>query len=98
MGGVLRFLPGRVRLDRINLQSPAFVDAPYEPVESSLHAVARHDAALDLSAPLVDRQGRLDCVERRTAKAHDSLDVDRLAMAAAQRFLEVDAEDGAIDW
>ena len=64
-GGVLGFLAGRVRLDRIDLQSQPLVDDLDESVEVSLDAMARQDAALDLSAPLADRQGRLDLVERR---------------------------------
>src|ERR1700677_1687516 len=86
-GGVLGFLAGRVRLDRIDLQSPALVDELDEPVEFSLHAVARHDSASDLSASLADRQGRVDLVERCGPQADVSLDVDRTAMTAAQGVL-----------
>src|ERR1700722_14997656 len=64
-GGVLGFLAGRVRLDRIDLQSPTLVGELEESVEFSPHAMARHDAVSDLSASLADRQGRLDLVERR---------------------------------
>src|SRR3984957_18097225 len=95
-GGVLGFLASRVRLDRVDAQSPTLGDELDEPAEVGGHAMAGHHAPLDLSAAVGERQRNVDLVERRSAKAQVSLNVNRPATAAAQRLLEVDAENGAI--
>ena len=58
--------------------------------------MAGHHGALDPGAAVFQRERNVDLVERRSAEAQVSLDVDRPATAAAQRLLEVDAENGAI--
>ena len=53
MGGVLGFLAGRVRLHRINVQSPTLSEEIDKPAEVGRHAMARHRGALDLCAAVV---------------------------------------------
>src|ERR1700728_2650181 len=96
MGGVLRFLAGGVRLDRIEAQCPLLGDEIDEPFQSSAHAAAGQRATLDPSAAVVEAQRDGELVERRSAEAHVAPDVDRPALAAAQRLLEVDADDAAV--
>ncbi len=96
MGGVLGFLAGGVRLHRMDLQCPVLAAKIDDPVQAGLHARAGHYAALDLSAAVVEPQRNVEPVERSAADAHVSLDVDGPAAAAAQRLLQIDAENGAI--
>ena len=81
---------------RVSRKSPALGGEIDQPVQFGGHAAARHHAPLDPSAAVGERQRNLELVERRSAEAHVSPDVDRPAPAAAQRLLQVDAEDGAV--
>ena len=78
------------------MQSPTLGDEIDKPVQFGGHTVARHHAASDPSAPVVQRQRNVELVKRCSPEAQISLDVDRPAAAAAQGLLQVDAENGAI--
>ena len=51
---------------------------------------------LDPRPAVVERERNGELVERRSAEPHVAGDVDRAALAAAQRLLQVDADDPAV--
>ena len=55
-----------------------------------------HRAALDCGAAVVEAERTDELVERRSAEAHVARDIDRTALAAPQRLLQVDADDAAV--
>ena len=77
MRGVLRFLAGCVRLNRIEAQAPSCAHEIDEAFQVGGHAAARHGAVLDPRPAVVERKRNGELVERRSAEPHVAGDVDR---------------------
>ena len=97
VGGVLRFLAGRVRLHRIEAQIPTWAIKSMSPSSSAVTPRLVIAAALDPSAAIVQRQRNVELVERGSAEPHVALDVDWPAPAAAQGLLQVSAQPTSHD-
>ena len=84
-----------VRLDRIEAQCPLLGDEIDEPFQSAALTPPLVSAPRSIWARPLSRLNETAACRTPSAEAHVAPDVDRPALAAAQRLLEVDADDAA---